>query len=216
MTRPHSPSRTGHDKAAQAAVSRRVAMFTLGTAALACGLPLRATAQSPDAAAALVSRAVGDVLGIINSGRSESAMLREFERIFRDYADVPIIAQSVVGPQWRGASDADRRAFIAAFQSYMARKYGRRFREFIGGEITVTGTRQVRNFVEVISTVRVTGTAPFEVRWLVSDGSGQTRFFNMIIEGVNLMITERSEIGAMLDARGGDLGRLAADLRSMG
>ena len=172
MTRPHSPSRTGHDKAAQAAVSRRVAMFTLGTAALACGLPLRATAQSPDAAAALVSRAVGDVLGIINSGRSESAMLREFERIFRDYADVPIIAQSVVGPQWRGASDADRRAFIAAFQSYMARKYGRRFREFIGGEITVTGTRQVRNFVEVISTVRVTGTAPFEVRWLVSDGSG--------------------------------------------
>jgi phospholipid transport system substrate-binding protein len=38
----------------------------------------------------------------------------------------------------------------------------------------------------------------------------------MIIEGVNLMITERSEIGAMLDARGGDLGRLAADLRSMG
>ena len=216
MTRPHSRSRTGHEKAAQAAVSRRVAMLTLGTAALACGLPLRAAAQSPDAAAALVSRAVGDVLGIINSGRSESAMLREFERIFRDYADVPIIAQSVVGPQWRGASDADRRAFIAAFQSYMARKYGRRFREFIGGEITVTGTRQVRNFVEVISTVRVTGTAPFEVRWLVSDGSGQTRFFNMIIEGVNLMITERSEIGAMLDARGGDLGRLAADLRSMG
>jgi len=80
----------------------------------------------------------------------------------------------------------------------------------------VTGARPVRNFIEVISTVRVPGSSPFEVRWLVSDGSGQTRFFNMIIEGVNLMITERSEIGTMLDARGGDLGRLAADLRSMG
>jgi ABC-type transporter MlaC component len=82
---------------------------------------------------------VADVLGVINSGRSESAMLRDFERIFRDYADVPIIAQSVVGPPWRSASDGDRRAFVAAFQGYMARKYGRRFRDFIGGEITVTG-----------------------------------------------------------------------------
>jgi phospholipid transport system substrate-binding protein len=215
MTRPHSRLRNMRDTSH---LSRRGAILALGagTVALASGLPLRATAQSPDAAARLVTRVVADVLAIINSGRSESAMFREFERIFRDYADVPIIAQSVVGPQWRSTSASDRSAFIAAFQSYMARKYGRRFREFIGGQIAVTGTRQVRNFIEVISTVRVPGTAPYEVRWLVSDGSGQTRFFNMIIEGVNLMITERSEIGAMLDARGGDLGRLASDLRSMG
>jgi phospholipid transport system substrate-binding protein len=188
----------------------------VGAFALATGLPNSVAAQSADAAAALVARVVADVLSVINSGRGESAMLREFERIFRDYADVPIIAQSVVGPPWRGASAGDRRAFVAAFQGYMARKYGRRFREFIGGEITVTGSRPVRNFVEVISTVHVPGSSPFEVRWLVSDGSGQTRFFNMIIEGVNLMITERTEIGSMLDARGGDLGRLASDLRSLG
>jgi phospholipid transport system substrate-binding protein len=122
-----------------------------------------------------VNRVVADVLGVINSGRSESAMLREFERIFRTYADVPIIAQSVVGPPWRGRQRRRQEApSSAAFQGYMARKYGRRFREFIGGEITVTGSRPVRNFVEVVSTVRIPGSAPFEVRWLVSDGSGQT------------------------------------------
>jgi phospholipid transport system substrate-binding protein len=175
-----------------------------------------AHAQTPDAAASLVTRVMADVMGVINSGRSETAMFREFERIFRDYADVPIIAQSVVGPPWRSASAADRSAFITAFQGYMARKYGRQFRDFIGGEIVITGARQVRSFIEVVSTARVPGTAPYEVRWLVSDGSGRTRFFNIVIEGVNLMVTERSEIGAMPDARGGDLGRLAADLRSMG
>lgn len=196
------------------ALSRRGVM--LGAGALALAHPQRLAAQSPETAAALVTRVVADVLNVINSGRSESALFQEFERIFRDYADVPIIAQSVVGPPWRSAGNDVRRAFIASFQSYMARKYGRRFRDFIGGEITVTDARTVRSFVEVVSIVRMPGTAPFEVRWLVSDGSGQTRFFNMIIEGVNLMITERSEIGAMLDARGGDLARLAADLRSMG
>jgi phospholipid transport system substrate-binding protein len=202
--------------ASDAPLSRRSFLCAGTGAAILCGFPRELLAQSPDAASALVNRVVADVLGIINSGRSESAMIPEFERIFRQYADVPIIAQSVVGPPWRTASGGDRSAFISSFQGYMARKYGRRFRDFIGGDITVTGARPVRNFVEVVSTVRIPGSAPFEVRWLVSDGSGETRFFNMIIEGVNLMISERSEIGAMLDARGGDLGRLASDLRSLG
>lgn len=198
---------------------RRVLLAALGggVAGLSLALPRGPLlAQSTDAAAALVTTVVAEVLSVINSGRGEAALFREFERIFRDYADVPIIAQSVVGPPWRSASSADRSAFIQSFQGYMARKYGRRFREFQGGQIAVTGARPVRNFVEVISTVRMPGTSPFEVRWLVSDGSGRNRFFNMIVEGVNLMITERSEIGSMLDARGGNLGRLAADLRSLG
>ena len=195
---------------------RMLVRFAGGVAAISLGVPGTASAQSPDAAAALVNEVVADVLRVINSGRGESAMFREFERIFRDYADVPIIAQSVVGPPWRSASAGDRSAFVQSFQGYMARKYGRRFRDFIGGQITVTGARPVRSFIEVISTVRLPGRSPFEVRWLVSDGSGRNRFFNIIIEGVNLMITERSEIGAMLDARRGNLGQLAADLRGMG
>jgi hypothetical protein len=70
MTRPHSPLRNTRETSH---LSRRAAIFALGagTVALASGLPFRAIAQSPDAAARLVTRVVADVLGIINSGRSE-------------------------------------------------------------------------------------------------------------------------------------------------
>jgi phospholipid transport system substrate-binding protein len=34
----------------------------------------------------------------------------------------------------------------------------------------------------------------------------------LIIEGINMLLSERSEIGAMLDARGGDLDALIRDL----
>ena len=37
---------------------------------------------------------------------------------------------------------------------------------------------------------------------------------NMFIEGVNMLLTERTEIGAMLDARGGDLNRLIKDMNN--
>jgi phospholipid transport system substrate-binding protein len=188
-----------------------------GAAALILGIgPSRLFAQSADAAATLVNRVVADVQGVINSGRSESAMLREFERIFRTYADVPTISATVIGPQARSTSASDMGAFGQAFQGYMARKYGRRFREFIGGQISVTGTRQTERFVEVRSQVRIPGSSPFIIDWRVWDRSGQSRFIDILIEGVSLVISERSEIGSMLDARGGSIDRLTADLRNFG
>ncbi|MCE8470313.1 ABC transporter substrate-binding protein, partial [Rhodovulum sulfidophilum] len=51
---------------------------------------------------------------------------------------------------------------------------------------------------------------------LVSDRSGKDKFFNIFIEGVNMLASERTEIGAMLDKRRGDIGALTRDLRSAG
>jgi len=54
------------------------------------------------------------------------------------------------------------------------------------------------------------------VSFLVSDRSGRDRFFDLVIEGISMRITERTEIGAMLDRRNGDIDALIADLRSAG
>ena len=104
--------------------------------------------------------------------------------------------------------------FTAAFQGYISRKYGRRFREFIGGRIEVADARAVKSYYEVITTAFLRGEAPFEVRFQVSDKSGKLLFFNIIIEGVNMLASERTEIGAMLDRQGGDLNALIAELQT--
>lgn len=188
----------------------------LGGVALAMLPPGAARALNNQQAGELIGRLVQEINGVINSGRSESAMIADFERIFSRYADVPVIAQSALGVAARRASRAQMQAFTEAFRGYMARKYGRRFREFVGGRIEVTGARPVKSFFEVISTAHLQGEAPFEVRWHVSDRSGRDLFFNLIIEGVNMLATERTEIGAMLDRRGGDVDALIGDLRRAG
>ena len=63
--------------------------------------------------------------------------------------------------------------------------------------------------------VALQGEAPFDVRWHVSDKSGKNLFFNIIIEGINLLASERTEIGAMLDNRGGDIDGLIADMKAL-
>ena len=52
------------------------------------------------------------------------------------------------------------------------------------------------------------------VDWQISDRSGRARAVNLIIEGVSLLANERAEIGAMLDAQGGSVDRLTAELRA--
>ena len=122
-------------------------------------------------------------------------------------------AALVLGPAARQASKGQLSAYTKVFQGYISRKYGRRFREFIGGRIEVADARAVKSYYEVISTAYLKGESPFEVRWHVSDKSGKSLFFNIIIEGVNMLASERTEMGALLDQRGGDLDRLIEDLK---
>ncbi len=196
-------------------LSRRgfVASVVAGLAALT--LPRSAAAFTVDEARTLVDKTVADINSIISSGKAEGAMLRDFEKLFARYADVPTIARSALGPAARQASSRQLSGFTKAFQGYISRKYGRRFREFIGGRIEVNDAKALKSYFEVVTTAYLSGEAPFEVRWHVSDKSGKSLFFNIIIEGVNMLASERTEIGALLDQRGGDLDRLIADMATL-
>lgn len=190
---------------------RFAAGFALGSVALA--LPLPALALSLDDARVMIDKAVGEINSTIASGKSETAMYGDFERIFVRYADVPAIARSALGVAAKGASSGQMSAFTKAFQGYISRKYGSRFREFIGGKIEIVDAKPVKSYYEVITVAHLKGQAPFDLRWHVSDKSGRTLFFNIIIEGVNMLASERSEIGSMLDKRGGDIDALIGDLK---
>jgi phospholipid transport system substrate-binding protein len=197
---------------------RRRALALFGAAA-AAGLAVPAAparALTGAEARNLVERLVAEITAIINSGQSEARLLQEFERAFTRYADVPIIAQTTLGVDWRAASQAQRRAYVAAFTGYVSRKYGRRFNEFVGGRVTVTGVRTVRSFQEVNSIAELRGQAPFRVDWLVSDQGGRPAVFNLFVDGISMLATERAEIGAMLDRRGGNIDALIADLNRSG
>lgn len=203
MTKSNSPSQH---------LTRRAfgAGLVAGTGFLAFALPARAL--TVDQARALINKAIDDVNATINSGKSEQAMFSDFAQIFATYADVATIARSALGPASKSASPAQMAAFTAAYQGYISRKYGRRFREFIGGKIEVTDARPYKSYYEVISTATLQGQAPFDLRWWVGDKSGRQLFFNIIIEGVNMLASERTEVGAMLDRNGGNIDKLTAEL----
>ena len=173
-------------------------------------------AMSKAEATDLVDKLVADINKVVASGKSDAKMFADFERIFGTYADVKTIARYGLGVDGRRASKSQMRAFTKGFQGYIARKYGKQFKDFVGGEIKVKSTRKVKSFFEVKATAHLKGKAPVEIAFLVSDKSGKDLFFNLFVEGVNMLLAERTEIGAMLDRRRGNLDKMIADLLKAG
>jgi len=104
--------------------------------------------------------------------------------------------------------------FTEIYSVYVSHKYGRRFREFIGGKIVVQKSRPIKSFFEVETLAHIKGWEPFTVSFLVSNKSGKLLFFNIFIEGINMLLSERTEIGAMLDKSGGNIKKVMKDLQN--
>lgn len=193
---------------------RKVIGLALAAAAFA---PLSAQAASKKQAEALILTVVDQVQAVINSGKSETAMIQNFEQIFANYANVQAIARSVLGPTWRSASSAEQKAYVKAFQSYVSRKYGRQFHGFEDAKIQVSGSKDFgKKGIIVQSVVTTSKFAPFPVEWHVVDQGGTPKFFDLYVEGVKLISTEREEVRAVLEKNGGSVAKLAQALNSLG
>lgn len=172
--------------------------------------PHVASALTEGQARKLVDDLVSEINGVISSGKSEKSMYTSFEKIFKRFADTSYLAAYAMGNDGRRASKSQKKAFSKAFTGYISRRYGGRFREFIGGRLEVKGVRKIKHGFEVKTTAFLRGESPFEVTFLINQNN---RMYNMFIEGVNMLLTERSEIGAMLDKRGGNIDKMIADLK---
>jgi phospholipid transport system substrate-binding protein len=196
-----------------AALGRRA--FLTGGLALAflAALPGALRANPVQRAEGLVAQLSGDLITLVNSGRSEAQLYGEFERILARYGDMPAVAASILGPPWRQVSSSQQQRFVAAFQTYLSRKYGRQFREYRNAEIRVERARDAGNAGVLVRTRIVRpGQPALAVDWQVSERSGQPRVVNLTIEGISMLANERAEIAALLERQRGSVDGLIREL----
>lgn len=196
--------------------SRRLFISSAAALVFTAGLPGTAVAFSEVEAKNLVAAMVTELNAATASGRSETDMFREVEILLSKYSDIPMLARSSLGVAWRSANDDQRAAFIKVFGGYLSRKYGRTFQDFAIAKVQVSQTRKVTTGYVVSSLVHLTDGTFYSIEWQVVNIGGKDKLVNLVIEGLSLLATERQEIAAMLDARGGDLDRLINDLASTG
>jgi phospholipid transport system substrate-binding protein len=187
-----------------------------------------ALALSAGAAAALdktaarqhVEATVEDILQLIVDNPDPSEAAARLLEIVERRASVRQVARFAAGRHWPGMSAAEQAVFTDTFSRYLAASYATHFTRFEGTadelrrQVRVRGVEDAGNKGVIVRTEIVPpGGAPIAVDWLVSDRSGRVEVADLIVEGISMAITQREVVGAMLDARGGDVALFVRDLQ---
>ena len=192
-------------------ISRRVLLSSVSGVVAMASLP--AFALSTNNGQAFVEKAVGDLEGIMNSGKSGGALQSAVGGFFRKYADVPTIARAVLGAPWRGMDGGQRNAYVAAFEGYAVRKYSSSFKSFSGGKAQIVNVRDGGKAGVLVDVDFVkAGQSPSKLQVQVSDGGGSAKILDMKVEGVSMIGTEREQVRSLLAQNGGDVNKLIAAL----
>jgi phospholipid transport system substrate-binding protein len=140
--------------------------------------------------------------------------LARFRQLFRADFDGSAIARFVLGRYWRSASEEERQEFLKLFEDYVVYVYGTRLSDFNGETFRVRSSRTDGDGTVVSTDVFTAGAnAPIKVDWRLIAENGGFKITDVIIEGISLMVTQRSEFASVIQRHGGQVGGLLTLMR---
>lgn len=129
---------------------------------------------------------------------------REFDALLRDSFDLRTIGRFALGRYWRNASKAQRSEYLKLFKNMVIESYAQRFGEYGGQTLTVERSR-MDNERDTIVFSRLSGSQPVSIDWRVRHKNGEYRVVDIMVEGVSMSLTQRSEFSAIIQRGGGDV-----------
>jgi len=187
--------------------------LTLAAAALA---PMRARAADvPKAAGAFVQSLADRVIAILkNKALSKDDRVSQLADVFLAGFDVHAIGLFVLGRFGRDVPEAARDAYLQTFKTYVVETYAVRFNTYAGEQFSVTKeTPDGPEGAWVFSNIGQPGQEPIEVQWRVRQIESALKIVDVVVEGVSLIVTQRSEFASILQHNGGSVPKLTTLLR---
>ena len=179
-------------------------------ALLATGAP-----AGNDAAAQFVQK-MGDKALSSLTGRDINMAEREtrVRDLLRNNFDVPTIGRFALGTHWKAATEAERAEYMKLFESMIVKTYAQRFSEYEGQEFKVGGTTPAGKDFLVASQILQDGGPAVIVEWRVRDSGSGMKVIDVLVEGISMSVTQRSDFSSVIQQGGGKMSALLSSLRS--
>lgn len=112
----------------------------------------------------------------------------------------------MLGRYWRLASPEQQQEFLKLFDDYVVYVYTARLSDFEGEQFKINGERPDQGAVIVSTDVITPGApSPLRVDWRLVDDDGSYKISDVIVEGVSMLVTQRSEFASVIQRHGGQL-----------
>lgn len=153
---------------------------------------------------------------IINANISQTEKDKRFYDLLNGALDLDFIGQFVLGRNWRTATPEQRKEFIAVYRDLNIATWSKRFNEFKGKNFVFKGTTpsSSKGQIFVDTVVPMDQGEPAKVVWRVREKNGNYKIVDIIIEGVSLAQSARSEYTAFIKNNPGGIDALIKDLQA--
>ena len=134
---------------------------------------------------------------------------QRFRVLLNDGFDLEAIGRFVLGRYWPSATDQERVQFRELFESFLITSYVSKLETYSGESLKVTATRKTEaDRAMVSSRLELPTGEPIRVEWHMRQGDAGWQIVDVVIEGVSLAVTIRSEFTSVIRTRGGLAGLL--------
>jgi len=151
---------------------------------------------------------------LLNNKTDPAIRQAQFRQLFHDDFDGTGIARFVLGRYWRSASGQEQQEFVKLFEDYVVFVYTARLANFGGETFKIRRSRSDGDGVIVSSDVISPGsTSPLRMDWRLVNYNGAYKINDMIVGGISMAVTQRSEFASVVQRSGGEVRGLIALMR---
>jgi phospholipid transport system substrate-binding protein len=151
-----------------------------------------AYALDTKAASTFVDKVAGDALAIVKSSDAQPAKQAKLETLFKANANIPFVAQFVLGRHWAAATPAQKKAYLAAYEPFLMKHYIGRIVKYSGQSYKITRARRMSGDAAVVTMeIADAGKPSVFVDYRVRQEGKNFKVTDIIVEGVSLLGTQR-------------------------
>ena len=180
---------------------------------LALAAPVASPAAQGGAEALVASLAERAIPVLTRGDLPESEREAHFRQLLHEGFDMTQIARLVLGRYWNQATPDERAEFTKLLEVYLVQLYGDRFVGYRDVTFRIQGSRDAGGDVIVNSVLLRPDGPPVAIDWRVEAAGGRSVVTDLIVEGVSMVITQRSEFASVINQRGGRVEGLLQLLR---
>ncbi len=149
-----------------------------------------------------------------NKSLSQSQKENEFRNLLKDSFDMKTIGRFAMGRYWKGASVSQKKEYLKLFEKMIVEVYTARFNDYKGQKLDVISSRPdgSKDYL-VNSNIVPNSGSKIKVDWRVRNTNGEYKIIDVIIEGVSMSLTQRSDFSSVIQRGGGNVEILLSHLR---
>jgi phospholipid transport system substrate-binding protein len=147
------------------------------------------------------------VVNVLENKASDLAQKdAELKQIFEGNIAIDWVGRFVLGRHWRTASEPQKQAYLASYKAFIINSYVNRLKEYSGEKFNILQGRDIGEGQYMLNTeILRPGNQPnVLVDYKIRDEDGRYMIYDIVVEGVSLISTQRSEFDSVVSRKGLD------------